>query len=131
MKLPWSKKDDAEVVVDLDELLEKPIAVKVMGERHTVRPITTAEFFATTNALARLRALVEKDSITGKQVSDAYFEVFHPLIPTLTRKTIGEMSPVMQAGLLSTIVSRIGGETYKLAEAQKKSLLEALEEKSA
>jgi hypothetical protein len=110
-----------EIVSDLDALIAKPIAIKLLGRSHTINPINTKEFFEVTAALANLQTYQTKTGIDPSELIDAYAKVFSSVCSTIGRKEVEKMTQAQVAGLVALIINTITGQSH--ADAQKKNPL--------
>lgn len=111
---PTRQKHKAELVADLDALVNDPVAFKVLGKEHIIEPISAVEFFKYTNAYAKLWNLTEGKTITleGDKLIDAYHELFSAVCKTITRKDIEAMSQAQIGALFQVISDTVTGRYH-------------------
>jgi hypothetical protein len=106
-----SKADEAKVVVDLDEILAKPVAFRFAGRVHTIKPIQTKEFYALANATAELWALRDAKELTADQLIDRYTALISSVCHSIRRKDIEGMTQSQVTALYQLIMDTVMGKT--------------------
>lgn len=123
MKLwPTRSKHKAEMVADLDALLDESISFRLHGRDHEIRPISAAEFFKFTNAYAGLSALGNKSEIPTEQLINAYYEVFSSVCTTISKEDVRQMSIAQVGALFQLIIESVTGR----AQVDQKKTLERM-----
>jgi hypothetical protein len=109
-----SKYKDVEVVADFDAMSSEPVAFKLNGKIHTIKPITNTEFFTFANAYARLTALLKDkgDSVPAEQVFDGYYEVFRSVCETISMDDIKNANSAQLGGVYQLIIDCVTGKAY-------------------
>lgn len=103
------KQDDAKIVVDLDEILAKPVAFRFAGKIHVIKPIQTKEFYSLANATAELWALRDAKNITPDQLIDRYYALISSVCPSIKRKDVEGMTQAQVTALYQLIMDTVMG----------------------
>lgn len=122
MKLwPARSKHTTELVADFDAMSTDPVAFKLNGKIHEIKPITTGEFFAYANAFAKLMAMLDEKKITiqPSELIERYYELFKSVCDTITIDDIRNSNNAQVAGLYQLVVDTVTGKTHA---DQKKTL---------
>jgi hypothetical protein len=118
------KKEEINVVSDLDAMIADPVPFRYLGRVHKIKPISVLEFYKYTNALANLMALKDRKDATSEDMLDAYFNLFKSVCDTITHKDIESMSTAQIAALFKLTVDSITGAaqaTNEVANTEKKN----------
>jgi hypothetical protein len=105
------EKIPVEVYRDLDALETTPVPFKVGGEVHVLNPLTTAQFYEFTKGLVQFQA-AQQDSLTPNQIVDIYSGLITPLIPTLTRKKIGDLTIQQANAIFNMVMETVLGKNH-------------------
>ena len=119
--------DDTEIVSDLDALVAKPIAFKWGGEKYTIRPFTTEQFFKFSQSLNELDKLAKQKGQSDTSVLldewvSAYVKMFRVACPEITREDVEEMTQGQVAALFNLILECVAGKAQ--ADIEKKKIAE-------
>ena len=115
MKLwPTRTKHTAELVADFDAMTTDPVAFKLNGKIHEIKPISTGEFFAYANAYAKLMAMLDEKKLTINpgELIERYFELFYSVCPSITIEDIKNSNNAQVAGLYQLIIDTVTGRTH-------------------
>ena len=103
----------AAVVSDLDALIAEPIAFRLHGEVHEIKPVSTVELLKFTNAFARLQTLNESSgTLTVADLVDAYTHVIASVCPTITREHVEGMTQSQVAALFQLVIESVMGKAH-------------------
>ena len=113
---------EAVVVSDLDAMVANPVAFRLHGKVHRMRPITVKEFFAVSNALLSLERLKSDDRLTDEQIIDLYFQIIHSVCDSVTKNDIKSMTHAQAGALIQLIVDHVTGRAHvPIPDEQKKN----------
>lgn len=101
---------EAQVVSDLDAMVAHPVAFRLHGKVHYIKPISVKEFYAFTNALAGISALESEQKLTSAQVIDLYERLIASVCDSISRREIEMMTQAQCAALLQLIVECVTGK---------------------
>lgn len=120
-----TKVQDTDIVSDLDALIEKPIAIKLLGKIHVIKPINTATFFQVTNALAKMDAMKNEPNYTKDQLIDSYTMIFSSVCDTIGKEEIECMTQAQVGALFKIVLDTITGKAHidAAAESEKKKTM--------
>ena len=103
----------AVIVSDLDALIAEPIAFRLQGEVHEIKPVSTVELLKFTNAFARLQALNESSgTLSVADLVDAYTQVISSVCPTITRAHVEGMTQSQIAALFQLVIESVMGKAH-------------------
>lgn len=115
---------DADVVADLDALIERPIAFKLNGRQHALNPMTMQQWLKVTNGLGRLDALNRKlktEDVKESEMIAEYHRFFSSVCPTMTEDLLLEMTHAQRGALLQLVIDYAGAKAHvKQAQADEK-----------
>lgn len=118
-----SQIQDTDLISDLDALVEKPIAFRLFGKNHVIKPITTEDFFKVTNALNSLDEMKRTGTYTEGDLIDSYAELFCSVCDTITKEDIRtKMAQPQIVALLALIIDAITGKAHQDIEKKKRLL---------
>lgn len=111
------------LVTDLDALIETPVKFRLHGKDHILNPISTINFLKVVSNLQELMELKEDEKAVEKfQTEDfinRYYNLFHVVCDTITKKDIGDMTHAQAGALVSIVVEHIQGKTHLDVEKKK------------
>lgn len=108
---------EAQVVSDLDAMIAHPIAFRLHGKIHQIKPISVKEFYAFTNAIASITTLESDNKITTAQVIDLYTRIICSVCDSITRKDVELMTQAQCGALLNLIVEAVTGKAHAESQA--------------
>lgn len=108
---------EAQVVSDLDAMIAHPIAFRLHGKIHQIKPISVKEFYAFANAIAGIGALEKEEKITTAQVVDLYTRIICSVCDSISRKDVEAMTQAQCGALLQLIVEAVTGKAQVEAGA--------------
>jgi hypothetical protein len=117
---------ETQVVSDLDAMVSHPVAFRLHGQIHEIRPISVKEFYAFTNAIVSLQGLEKAEHITPSQVVDLYQRLIQSVCDSIDRSDVEKMTQAQCGALLNLIMECVTGKAQVDEvdeEAQKKSPL--------
>lgn len=114
------KHQGVEVVADLDALIEKPLFFRFKEETYEIRPLSTKECLQVYAQFVNIQGLAKQDEITGKEIIDAYVELFSKVCPRFGRKQVEAMNIAQLTALYTLVIKTITGEQHA---AEKKTPL--------
>ena len=128
--LPGRQKPSVTVVADLDALISEPIGFQFKGRVYEIKPVDTATFMRTTNALGKIQELLGKrtqgDKIEDEEIYKAYDELITPLCPKFGYQNIKSATLAQLFAVVNLIIKQLTGQTTSSSETtvdeKKKSL---------
>lgn len=109
---------DAELLCDLDLILEKRVSFKLHGMTHLVDPITTQNFFAFTQGILEFRRTQHTDE---KEMNEHFAKIIRSVCSSVLPHHVANMTLIQKSVLLELLAKRIMGQTdAQVAESQKK-----------
>lgn len=112
---------DVRVIADLDRLVSEPIGFRYQGQVHLIKEISTANFMALVNQMAKLDMLRTKPDLKEEELYQEYETMFRLACYSITREMIESMKPSQMAALLQQIIDCITGRAYKDENEKKKT----------
>lgn len=119
-KFKPARASEAEVISDLDALIEKPIAFTFQGRNHIINPITTETFFKVANALSALDAMKSRSDYTKDDLIAVYLGIFSSVCNSIGKKEIESMTQAQAGALLQIILDCVVGR----AQVENAALIE-------
>lgn len=116
----------AEIIADLDSIIEKELSFKLHGKIHKINKLSTENFFVIANEFAKIEKLIQgKDKVTKEEFIETYYELFSKACDSLTKKDIEKMSLWQCAQLFQFITDIITGRIF--SDEKKKNLVPLME----
>lgn len=103
---------EAVIVSDLDAMVANPIAFRLHGKVHHLRPVTTKEFFAYSNALISLDRLKEDSKISDEEILDTYLRLIQAVCDTIDREDVRKMTHAQAGALIKLIIDHVTGRVH-------------------
>lgn len=113
---------DIEVYADLDKLIDEGIHVKFRDKIHYLKPLRTEEYYALSNALAKLWSLQGKKDFPPSDVTEGYFNIIHSVCETITLEDVKQATRAQLSGLYTCVMDHAYGRTQNQEDFQKKTL---------
>lgn len=121
--------DSVKVICDFDSLLNADVGFKFQGKTHKLNPIDVKNFMQVTVAYRSLLEMLSKRSegsdLTEQDIFQAYFDLIHPIAPTISFAEMRGMNLVMLNNLVNLVFRQIAGDPslYETESAEKKNPL--------
>ena len=130
MPTRMSASNDYDVISNIDDILDKPIAFVLHGKAHQINPVTTREFLEWSKALAGLSALRDKKHNDEKELIEAHLLTINTLCPSITKEDLETATQAQIAAIYGILLDHVSGKAH--TEDYKKKTIEAsmLSEKS-
>lgn len=116
----------AQVVSDLDAMVAHPVAFRLHGKLHYIKPITVKEFYAFTNAINSITALEKQEHVTPQQVLEMYERLICSVCDSISRKDVENLTQAQCGALIALIVECVTGKAQvdqqSEAEVKKNSI---------
>lgn len=103
---------EAVVVSDLDAMIANPVAFRLHGKVHQMRPVTVKEFFAYANALVGLERLKSDEKLSDEQIVDLYCQLIQAVCDTVSKDDVKAMTHAQATALLQLVVDHITGKAH-------------------
>ena len=121
---PTRKVENVQVVADLDKLIAEPIAFRWNGKVHTIKPLTTKQFFKVTQELAEVDLMARKvkedrDSVTAERLMEMYANLFASVCDTIGKREVAEMQQAQIGALLNLVIECVTGKVHASDEKKK------------
>lgn len=100
-------------VLDLDDLVEKPLPFRLHGKQHEISPISLEEFLSIAAGFKELSLAANDPERSVVDLINAYHNLFSRVCKTITREDVEKMQQAQCASLLILIMERMQGETAK------------------
>lgn len=117
--------ENAKVVLDLDELIPKPVAFILDGKTHIVRPVSMEAFATTYQILSDIDADIKRKGLEGDVMNERYASAFESVVPTMTKEVFSKMVKSQREAFFIFIFQILSGEAFEmpsLEESKKKTL---------
>lgn len=113
-------------VVDLDDVIVRPVTFIFKGREHLIKPINLGEFFLLNNAFT---AMARKQQ-TPQEIALSYFQLMSAVCDTIQLEDVLKMTQVQAAAMVALILRRLQGEKAEslseLSEEEKKKTQRSL-----
>lgn len=125
--MPARSAKDMSLVLDLDDLITKPVGFKFRGKIHRVEPVSAETFMELSQALSEagtLAADARGGSVVAQdEVYEAYQKFISVLVPSFTVSLLKEMQLPQVHALINLIIKHATGQPMELSgELEKKKL---------
>lgn len=110
----------ANLVSDLDAMIAHPVAFRLHGKVHFIRPISVKEFYAFTNAMLSVQGLEKAEHVTPAQIIDLYYRLVASVCDSIDRSDIEKMTQAQCGALLNLIVEVVTGKAHVESEESEK-----------
>jgi len=111
---------DYSVVLDLDEIISKPVAFKFRGKSYVVEPVSTETFLKLAEVLNKIQSLVSSIAQGAKAHDEdvylAYYEYIKVLCPEFTLEMLKKMQLPQVHGLINLIIKHATGQPMNMDE---------------
>lgn len=111
------KQLDAEVICDLDSIIEKRAVCTLNGKQHYVEPVTNARFIEFSMKLAEI-AKIKDDP---KKVLGIFQEMISSMCPTISKDEINALTQAQSIMLYAAITDKVMGRSPMSEEEKKNS----------
>jgi hypothetical protein len=108
-----------DLFVDLDQLESRTSGLLLHGIERTLKPISIMSQMKIANAFARIRVLASQDKISGKDLYDAYFDIFSMIVEPFSKDDLDKMSQWQCGALYQQIEDHITGR-MRIKDSEKK-----------
>jgi hypothetical protein len=108
---------ESQVVSDLDAMVAMPVAFRLHGKVHYIKPISVREFYAFTNAMISLQGLEKAEHVTPQQIIELYFNLIRSVCDSVARPDVEKMTQAQCGALLNLIVECVTGKAQVEKEA--------------
>lgn len=105
---PARQKHDADLVADLDALINDPVKFKLHGKTCEIKPLNTEEFFRFSNAYAKLMNAYDNNT-PAKDLVHAYTDLFSGICTNVTEKDVENMTTAQVGALFQLIIETVTG----------------------
>jgi hypothetical protein len=112
--------ESAELVTDLDALVNERISFRLGGKTYTIKPLSAGEAFVVWNNLSRLDHLRTQNEVSYSEVLNFYADLFKSVCPDITRKHVEDMSQTQCAALLQLVLDTVTGRVF--TDGKKKAM---------
>lgn len=109
---------EAAIVSDLDAMVANPIAFRLHGKVHYLKPVTVKEFFAYANALAGLERLKSDEKLSDEQIVELYSQLIQSVCETVKADDVKLMTHAQATALLQLVIDHITGRAHAPAPKQ-------------
>lgn len=109
------------VIADLDAMLVEPVAFKLHGKEHIIKPITFEQHLRITQGFNEFNAMLGKPGLKPDDIVDGYLKLVQVAVPTMTKEDVEQAEQSQLASVFSLIVRSYTGELF--ADQEKKKTL--------
>jgi hypothetical protein len=125
--MPARSAKDMSMIVDLDDLITRPVGFKFQGKIYRVEPVSAQTFMELSDALSEagnlLAAAKAGDKIAEVQVYEAYQKFVSVLVPKFTVNILKEMQLPQVHALINLIIKHATGQPMSPQEITEKKKL--------
>ena len=121
--MPARSAKDMSLVLDLDDLITKPVGFKFRGKIHRVEAVSAETFMELSESLAAAGNLISNSNglIAQEEVYNAYQRFVSVLVPDFTVSMLKEMQLPQVHALINLIIKHATGQPMDLTgELEKK-----------
>lgn len=116
------------MIVDLDDLITKPVGFRFRGHVYRVEPVTAATFMELTEKLSEAGNLVARaragEAVNEEDIYRAYQEFISVLVPSFKVDIRREMQMPQVHALINLVIKHATGQPMNLDEViEKKKLI--------
>lgn len=104
-----NKKQSATVIRDFDALVIEPVAFKLHGKIHTLKPISVEELWKFAHAMQAVQSATEKNEISVDGIKGAYLAIFQSVCPSIQMEDVDQMNQAQIGALLQFVIDTIKG----------------------
>lgn len=119
--------DSVKILSDFDSMVTEEVGFKFMGKIHILKPVSVENFMRITIAYRKLIDMLQKrsqgEALTDKEVFQRYYDLIHPIVPTIQIDQIESMTLVMLNNLVNLVLRQISGDPTLYDSDQKKNPL--------
>jgi hypothetical protein len=102
------------VIADLDALTQEKVGFKFHGKIHVLNPVTAEQLMemelARVKLVTMLNARAEGLVLSSDEIYQRYFDVVHPIAPTLTYAEIKSMDVMTLNSILTLVMRQLTGD---------------------
>jgi len=111
---------EAVLVTDLDAMVANPIAFRLHGKIHHLRPVTTKEFFAYSNAILALDRMKDDSKMTDDEILDSYLKLIQAVCSTVTFDDVRSLTHAQASALIKLVIDHVTGRVIETPEPDQK-----------
>lgn len=119
--------DPVRIISDFDSLLTEQVGFKFQGKIHKLTQVDVRNFITVTLAYQKLIQMMSERSegseLTDQDVYQKYFDLIHPIVPTISFAEMRGMTLVMLNNLVNLVIRQIAGDPtlYEKKSDEKKN----------
>lgn len=121
--LPTRKKEEVNIVMDLDRLISDSVGFMLHGKVRHIKPLNLQNFFEVTNEIAKLDLMRQAKETDRDTLRKAYFSLFKKACEPITEDDLKKMGDAQIAALVQQILNCVTGHAQ--ASGEKKTLARA------
>jgi hypothetical protein len=118
--------ESVKIISDFDSLLTEQVGFKFRGKIHVLNPVDVKNFMQITiayrNLLQMIEARSEGSSLTDDEVYQKYYDLIHPIVPSITYAEMRAMTLVMLNNLINLVFRQLSGDPSLYEKDEKKNL---------
>jgi hypothetical protein len=122
--MPTRGERDMSMVVDLDDLVTRPVGFRFRGKLHRVEPVSAQTFMELSDALSEAGNLLDRaragDKLGEEAVYAAYQKFVSVLCPSFTVNLLRDMQLPQVHALINLIIKHATGQPMRLEEITEK-----------
>jgi hypothetical protein len=123
--MPARGAKDLSMVVDLDDLIAKPVGFRFRGRLYRVEPVSAERFMRVSGALAEAAALLEQaktESVSQDQIYEAYHQFIGALVPDFQVDVLKDMTLPQVHGMINLLIKQVTGQPMMPGGLEKKKM---------
>ena len=101
------------IVADLDRMIADPIAIRLFGRIHKIKPMSQETFLRTVNALYEIEQMRTREGVTMDQINGAYAKIFSACCDSIGKKEVENMTEAQKAGFLKQVIAQVQGQSLE------------------
>ena len=121
---PTRADKDMSMIVDLDDLVTRPVGFRFRGKIYRVEPVSAKTFMELSDSLAEAGRLMDLaqagSSIEESQIYEAYQQFVSVLCPSFTIDILKDMQLPQVHALINLIIKHATGQPMRLEEITEK-----------
>lgn len=104
------QQSEATLVSDLDAMVAKPVAFRLHGRIHEIKPISLEEFYKFANAWTTVLNWKDSDGISPKEYLKGLTELFQSVCDSITEDDVLRLTQAQAGALFQLIIESVTGK---------------------
>lgn len=98
------------MISDLDAMVSKPVAFRLHGKVHQIKPIALEEFYRFVNAWTTVLGWKDSDGVKPEQYLAGLTELFQSVCDTITADDVSRLTQAQAGALFQLIIESVTGK---------------------